>query len=723
MCTVAYKRLLSLIFVLVVTVFGFTTSLKAQSNVEKVVITQIDADNFPQVSVDFRAIDDDNSVVTNLTNNAVNVYENGERIETFEVEEQERSPIYLVFVIDQGQYFYHQNLGESVIRQSISYFTSQGYFRDDYDTVAILTRIADGETGDRTDTLLGPTQSASQFLSAVNRLDFEDTNRTDGVTGVTDGLGELAQLAEAGTGSMAVIYIGSIIDDVNGQSSAERRAGSAAALAKEQNVRLYVFHTDPSGEFSGPLTAFTRGAGGQYIRLTRDSNALNLTTVYEDIVEQAQTYTLRYRSRSSESGTRSVVIVPNGVPFNAASDTAKTYTVSVTEPRVLLDIPAGTIERNPERNSDDDTWSYRVDTVTIEVTINWGENPPREIIEADLVVDGSTQLTVEPLIENNRFQLTWDITNIEQETRTVPVQVRVRDELGVEIESASNQVTVDATLPDVVVRETAVPLPTIAPTVDPCVVNPAGTDCITDRAVRFSPLATVVLAVVVIILAILLFANRGRVAQVANTAGEAVRKQVADVRKTLLGGGGRKGRKVIAKLRVEVARRDLIGKDIDIYTNTTTLGRNPKLCEVQLFDEDDVSTVSGLHCTIQYDPSRHTFFITDDNSANGTSVNDQVIEANQPHVLKDGDEIILGDLFRRGAKLIFQVVQPTGQEIVHQDQYTTSQTTDGQSNNMTIVDDNATELDVNEELYSSDALPTLGDIGGGEEDEAWLDEL
>jgi pSer/pThr/pTyr-binding forkhead associated (FHA) protein len=71
-----------------------------------------------------------------------------------------------------------------------------------------------------------------------------------------------------------------------------------------------------------------------------------------------------------------------------------------------------------------------------------------------------------------------------------------------------------------------------------------------------------------------------------------------------------------------------------------------------LYDEDEVSSVSGQHCTIQYD--RGNFLVTDDNSANGTTVNGELLPPNNPRRLKDGDEIVLGDLFHRGAKLIFE---------------------------------------------------------------------
>ncbi len=149
--------------------------------------------------------------------------------------------------------------------------------------------------------------------------------------------------------------------------------------------------------------------------------------------------------------------------------------------------------------------------------------------------------------------------------------------------------------------------------------------------------------------------------------------------RTFIGGGRRKNQKPLARLLILVARRELIDMEVDIQGNTTRLGRNPKLCDIQLMNEDDISTVSGLHCTIQYDTKKNTFMITDDNSANGTYVNGSLLAANEPHILQDGDEIVMGELIRRGVKVRFSIVtkgnnctyqlenQLSGSDLIHYD--------------------------------------------------------
>jgi predicted component of type VI protein secretion system len=123
-------------------------------------------------------------------------------------------------------------------------------------------------------------------------------------------------------------------------------------------------------------------------------------------------------------------------------------------------------------------------------------------------------------------------------------------------------------------------------------------------------------------------------------------------------GGTSIRREAIAYLNVLVARTDRSGGRIEIYNNRTTLGRDPKLTDIQLFNLDDQSSVSGLHCTIFFDQGK--FFITDDNSSNGTFLNGKRLTPNDPTELPNNSEIILGDLYRQGAKLTFEIATGTG---------------------------------------------------------------
>lgn len=635
--------------------YGHHSGVQAQSDVQTVFITQVQSTAFPEIQVDFRPFDSHNNIVRNLTTADVLVYENETAVSTFQIDTHDRAPIFVIFVIDQGRYFDYGNIGEQVLRQSLTYLTDQNYFRDGYDTVAILTREMSNGNDDTT-TWLAPTQSVSEFTNAVNRFQFATTGRTDGLAGVEAGLGLLSQLTTQGEASTAVIYLGSIIDDVNGQGAAALRAQNMAAVAHDQKVKLHVLHVETDEEFADPFITLARDAGGRYVRLDSErDNSLNLAQIYQDLVDQAQTYTVRYRSQSNLSGVRNVVVSPAGVPLNAVTDTAFPYSITVETPTVTLTLPDTAVNRRGARNPDTQTPDYGLDTVTIDVAITWNQNPPRQISSASLVVNNTTQTTIQPEVNNNRFQITWDVTGFQDETKTIPIQVRIQDELGIEAVSPALQVTVDATLPPPL--PTPTPVATAVPTPDPCQENRFAPGCPTTNIVTLAVMA--ILGIAIVSLVILLIINRGRMSQVVQSTGEAIRQQVGNVQRTLVGGQRNKNQKVLARLAIQMARRELEGTEVEIYANTTRLGRNPKLCDIQLMNEEDISTISGQHCTIQYDPKQNTFYLTDDNSANGTRINGQSLRPNEPHILQSGDEIVLGELARRGAKLRFMAAAET----------------------------------------------------------------
>ena len=61
--------------------------------------------------------------------------------------------------------------------------------------------------------------------------------------------------------------------------------------------------------------------------------------------------------------------------------------------------------------------------------------------------------------------------------------------------------------------------------------------------------------------------------------------------------------------------------------------------------------MSRVHCSIRLDGK--FFTLIDNNSSNGTAVNGTRIKGNDPVQLRDGDEIVMGDMAKLGVKLRF----------------------------------------------------------------------
>jgi pSer/pThr/pTyr-binding forkhead associated (FHA) protein len=95
------------------------------------------------------------------------------------------------------------------------------------------------------------------------------------------------------------------------------------------------------------------------------------------------------------------------------------------------------------------------------------------------------------------------------------------------------------------------------------------------------------------------------------------------------------------------------GRKVEIYSGRVRIGRSRDLCDLQLYDINDNSTVSRKHATIEFDRQLNSFVIIDEESRSGTRVNDVPIEAHQRVTLKDGDVIELGYAEQQGARLRF----------------------------------------------------------------------
>lgn len=96
-----------------------------------------------------------------------------------------------------------------------------------------------------------------------------------------------------------------------------------------------------------------------------------------------------------------------------------------------------------------------------------------------------------------------------------------------------------------------------------------------------------------------------------------------------------------------------VGKQVEIRDKWVSVGRNPRQATIQLYNVDETSSVSRLHCTLELHDALKCFFITDEGSSSGTKVAGRTITPNKPHSLKDGDTIELGMMDKQGAVLRF----------------------------------------------------------------------
>ncbi len=641
-------------------------------SVETIFITaEIDSSNFPDLNLEIRTFDGNNDVPPKLTNEDIAVYENGRLVHNFELSDPIDGPVNVIFVIDLGQASNFRGGMADAVRDSMLHF-SEDYFRDGIDTVGIIAReVVDGY--EESVTILEPTQSAVAFINSVNNLNLQPTGRTEGLLGVETALNQIARLGEPGYAGSAIIFISRLVEWPQ-QSVADREAHSLAVNSFRQFTKLYSLHTDVN--YGEPLQTLAFQSGGEYVQLLAgQDNSDNLNPIYQSIMTSGISYSLNYRSNIGDSGPRTVAVTASGVPAERVTN-SQTYNVSLKPAEIKIQTPEddALFTRTASR-LDDDSWDYDLDQISITANLtSWPDDIEREISQVEFFANDVSQQTVSnPAGDSFNFNL--DISQFET-PEAFTIYVKIIDELGIEAISEPFTLNIAIDRPEevtTIVLPTQTPLPPPTPIMineNPCVANSTSTNCIQHRVIIYAPWG------IVVILSIILLFYRQKLVMVAGVAGGVVRDRVGGFRKTILGGAESQNKIQIplAKLHVLIAKPNLHGEEIKIFNDKTTIGRNPKLCDIQLYDTDDISSVSGQHCTIYHDSG--AFLISDDNSTNGTVLNGDALRPNTPYKINHGDEIILGNLYRRGAKLRFEILTPTQANLVKRPH----------DNNVTLVD-------------------------------------
>jgi pSer/pThr/pTyr-binding forkhead associated (FHA) protein len=98
------------------------------------------------------------------------------------------------------------------------------------------------------------------------------------------------------------------------------------------------------------------------------------------------------------------------------------------------------------------------------------------------------------------------------------------------------------------------------------------------------------------------------------------------------------------------------GNSIEINaTKKLIIGRNPQIANLQIYDLVDDSSISRVHCTIYFDTQKQSFVISDENSSNGTYLNETRLNPYEIVTIKHGDTLELGRVLRSGIIFIFSV--------------------------------------------------------------------
>ncbi len=587
-------------------------------------VTDVDSSAFPVVTFSLRATDLNNKAVGGLNASNVSVYENAEEVSDLQVTPHTDGPIALIFVIDQGHFSNYTSFTLNNTRLAITTLVSGGYFVDGRDTVQILGR--QNVNSDQTVELLPPTSTATDLTTWAANFNFDrGSGATKGLLGIEDAIDQMSQIVPiAGSRTAAVIYFGRYIEDPSPQVAVSAAQNTATA-ARRDNISIYTLQTDPNKSRSDALQVLAESSGGQYAALDRRGFTSAVSSVYNTIAAQRSYYTISYRSRLGSSGEREITInateKPSAGVTGSFSINLEPATITISEP------VAGSTIRREAQLGEDNTLSSDTNRVKVVANVAWPDGFPRNIESAELYANDKLEGSADIVPGSDQLEFEWDLSDIVDEgLNPVKLQVKVTDELGLET-SAETGVSVQVIIPATATPE-GPPVATMA----------------VGGVVLFCILGVVALAIVG---AVYFFVIRRPAPAISEAPAVA-----PEPRSTIMGADAYPGL-TLATLTVVEGPQGLVGEAFRIYMATTVIGRNPSATDITFYPDEE-SSVSRMHCTIQMGEDG-SFRLTDNASSAGTRLNGRRIQPNEPVVLADGDEIVLGDLARRGVKLQFNL--------------------------------------------------------------------
>ncbi|MCJ7677585.1 MAG: FHA domain-containing protein [Anaerolineales bacterium] len=593
-------------------------------------ITGVDSSQFPTVTFQLRALDVNNRIVAGLSNTNLTVFENGQQVPAANVQVTPRDdgPITFLFLIDHGRLATFREFGTQNIRQVFGALLDSGVFVDGRDQLEVMVR--ENINTDRTEARLGPTQLGADLTTWLSNYPFEvrrSQNATKGLEGVADAITEMGKLVPVpGSEAAVILLITRYIEDP-ARAVAVVAAQNQASQAAASFISIYPFSTDGGQYNQEPLQILAEGSNGRYTSLQRSTAGALAEDVYLEINTQRAYYTVSYQSTLPDAGPRVITVNSSEAPKEGA---VGTYEVSPQAPVATMVEPiAGTsIERTAVRDSQGEP-VYSPPSLAVVADFTFPDGYTRSLRSAELLVNGVSQETVSPAPDASQVRLDLDLSRFSTAGKNeLALEVKVVDSLGLE-SSAQTSVVVDNAPP------------------------PPSSSVIALGAFGAFGFICVSILVVVGAVAAVYFLRR----RAPQPSAPSSRPLPAEPVHTLLAGRALRDQ-VLATLVVLEGPKGLVGEAISVLKPTTVIGRNPQTTDIQFF-ADEESSVSRVHCTVQKDGP--TFKLTDNGSSAGTRLNGRLLPPNDPVVLADNDELVLGDLGRRGVKLRFNLVSEPGE--------------------------------------------------------------
>jgi hypothetical protein len=562
-------------------------------------ISAIDASQWPKVSMRFRALNSDGRFVDGLS--TVPVFENGQPAEDVQLSQTD-GPLAYAILVDGGRA--PSRATRQAVQRAIARIAESGAFRNGIDQIHVRVLANTGVTrpSENSEVRIDWTSDAS-VINTLTRSDFLPTNarQTRGLDAFDRVIRDINDRVGSPANRPAVaVFLSNRVEASTG--NAETDAIRWAGLLRDAQIPVYAIQTASTD--SAPLKALT--GGGAFYAVTSTKSDADVDALFLSMSTQRRFYTATFTSKFTGGEARTITV--NSPSVRGSCQDSDSYQFVADQPQFIFD-------NVPSRLSFDEN----VDRIKIKVQVAWPRNQPRELTDANLLIDGQRRAQGDVLDRNQLIEFTVLARDVQDKT-SAEIKVEATDASGKRFTSQGKQV-------DIATLKAVAPLPTDTPLAPAPAPQPG---------LPFGVVAAIAAAALAVGGAGAWFVVQRSKRSAKGGAG--LQAQVMASMTVLEGPHGRRNEKILLnKPRYVIGRQ---GADIVFYADM------PK------------STVSRTHCTITRDADM-SFWLTDNVSSNGTKLNGKPVTPNQRVPINNGDQILLGDINRNGVLLQFSLDHPT----------------------------------------------------------------
>jgi hypothetical protein len=469
-------------------------------------------------------------------------------------------------------------------------------------------------------TLVTPDTQATQIPTVLGQynppINYQLAYLLSGVNSMLDWFAK-ENSSGVGRGQAIVVFSGAMaVDQKSPLKIVAERAKTLGVAVYTVMVRNVLVQQDP-------LQSLADQSGGIFYYLGPEGPA-SLSGLKSRILGIRNQFILTYRSPNAESGTRVVSIASTYGQSN--KPTLAQYTVDVKPPVAVILSPGDDQSVSAERyRPTDNPVATPASGIVVTGSVSWPDDHPRKIKQATLLVNG----TPGAALDSPKDQLTfvWSPTK-ENSSGPVTLQIQIEDELG--LIGLSNQIVVHIGSGSLLAGCKA-----------------GSTSPLCNLSVeKLLPYAALLIALAAVVLVVVF---RKQVAGTAGNVAGAATDFIQEVGETLRF----KSRPGSAKaVLVDLDGNTGTGRSSFELFGTMSIGRSKKNADLIFQADQSDSPISRLHCTVLEEDG--SFFVRDDQSANGTYLNGLRMVPMDRYPLKEGDEIQLGTPEKGGVRLQFK---------------------------------------------------------------------